>query len=80
MCSVLEATFRFHRRPVSLAPRFPGEGFSQLGLCLPTLTALVWGLGSLLGGSWVVISRVIISRITKVITHIRGLKTPLKDL
>ena len=31
---------------------------------------------SLLGGSWVVITRVI-SRVTMLITHIRGLKTPL---
>ena len=79
VCSVFKSTFRFHRRPESLAPWFLGEGFSQLGLSLPTLTALVWALGSLRGGSWVVISRVI-SRITKVITHIRGLITPLEDL
>ena len=32
--------------------------------------------GSILGGSWVVISRVV-SRITTVITHIRGLIAPL---
>ena len=33
-------------------------------------------LGSLLGGSWVAISRVV-SRVTILITHIRGLITPL---
>ena len=33
-------------------------------------------VGSLLGGSWVVISRGI-SRVTILITHIRGLRTPL---
>ena len=36
-----------------------------------------WG-GKLLGGSWVVISRVI-SRVTILITHIGGLITPLKS-
>ena len=35
-----------------------------------------WGLGPLLGGSWVVISGVI-SRVTLVISPIRGLVTPL---
>ena len=32
---------------------------------------------AVLGGSWVVISRVIISRVTILITHIRGLINPL---
>ena len=38
----------------------------------------LWGIRptGLLGGSWVVISRVI-SRVTILITHIRGLITPL---
>ena len=34
---------------------------------------------SILGGSWVVISGVI-SRVTMLITHIRGLKTPLMTI
>ena len=40
---------------------------------LKGLTLFIMGL---LGGSWVVLSRVI-SRVTIVITHIRGLITPL---
>ena len=39
----------------------------------PFRVCCVWGL---LGGSWVVLSR-LISRITMVITYIRGLITPL---
>ena len=38
--------------------------------------SLSWEHYTLLGGSWVVISRVI-SRVTILITHIRGLITPL---
>ena len=41
-----------------------------------TVAALAEDAALLLGGSWVVISRVI-SRVTIVITHIRGLITPL---
>ena len=48
-------------------------GFRGLGL---RVEAGFRGLGGILGGSWLVISRVI-SRVTIVITYIRGLITPL---
>ena len=38
---------------------------------------LTWATGTLLGGAWVVMSGVI-GRVTILITHIRGLITPLR--
>ena len=55
-----------------LQPWVQGVGFSAMRLCSKAASRSP----SLLGGSWVVISRVIGS-ITTVITHIRGLLTPL---
>ena len=43
---------------------------------IPLKELSVWAHGSLLGGSWVVLSGVI-SRVTTLITHIKGLTTPL---
>ena len=62
-------------RPSSLVPLYACNS-QLLSLVLSDSPMPSGDLVNLLGGSWVVISKVI-SRVTILITHIRGLITPL---